>query len=50
MKTEDEVEMIYSNYHHSNHNLLSAIIPGEYIDKTETWLHKSCENENKNNI
>ena len=50
MKTEDGVEMIDSTYHHSKHNLLSTIIPGEYIDKTELWLHKSCEKENKNNI
>ena len=50
MKTEDGVEIIDSNYHHSNHKLLSIIIPGEYIDKTEIWLHKSCENQNKNNI
>jgi hypothetical protein len=50
IKTEDEVEIIDSNYHHSNHSLLSTIIPKEYIDKTEIWLHKSCDNENKNNI
>lgn len=50
MKTEDGVEIIDSSYHHSNHNLLSTIIPGEYIDKTELWLHKSSENQNKNNI
>ena len=50
IKTEDGVEIIDSNYHHSNHSLLSTIIPGEYIDNTELWLHKSCENQNKNNI
>lgn len=50
MKTEGGVEMIDSTYHHSKHNLLSTIIPKEYIDKTELWLHKSCENQNKNNI
>ena len=50
MKTEDGVEMIDSNYHHSNNKLLSTIISGEYIDKTEIWLRKSGDNENKNNI
>jgi hypothetical protein len=50
MKTEDGAEIIDSNYHHSNHKLLSTIISREYIDKTEIWLRKSCCNENKNNI
>jgi hypothetical protein len=50
MKTEDGVEIIDSIYHHSNHNLLSTIIPKDYIDKTELWLTKSCNNENKDNI
>lgn len=50
MKTEDGVEIFDSTYHHTNHILLSTIIPKEYIDKTEIWLCKSCENQNKNNI
>ena len=50
IKKEDGLEIISSNYHHSNHSLLGIIIPKDYIDNTELWLHKSCENQNKNNI
>ena len=49
-KKEDGLEIINSNYHHSNHNLLSTIIPQEYIDKTDIWLYKTCDSDNKNNI
>jgi len=50
IKTEEGVEIINSNYHHSNHCLLSTIIPKDYIEKTELWLVKSSNNENKHNI
>jgi len=50
IKTEEGVEIINSNYHHINHALLSTIIHKDYIDKTELWLIKSSNNENKHNI
>ena len=50
IKTEKGVEIINSKYHHTNHCLLSTIIPKDYIDKTELWLVKSSNNENKHNI
>ena len=50
LKNEDGVEIITSNYYHSNHNLSTTIIPEEYIDKTDIWLHKTCDSANKNNI
>ena len=50
IKMEEGVEIINSNYHHSNHCLLSIIIPKDYIEKTELWLVKSSNNENKHNI
>jgi hypothetical protein len=50
IKKDDGIEMIDSNYHHTNHSLLSTIIPQNYIDKSELWLHKYCENQNKNDM
>jgi len=50
MKKDDGIEMIDSNYHHTNHALLSTIIPQNYIEKTELWLAKSCNNQNKNDM
>jgi len=49
-KKDVGVEIIDSSYHHINNSLISTIIPQDYIEKTELWLAKSCNNENKDNM